>query len=136
MSIITGIRWKERFENFKKAFLLLKRTIEIEDKNEAELGGLIQFYEITFELSRKLLKDYLETLGNLVKSPREAIKTAVKAEIINSEHTWLDALTDRNTTAHVYDEISFLHISEKIINTYFFIIQELYLEFEKKYTNE
>ncbi len=51
------IRWKQRFQNFEKSFLLLKRTLEIKKPSEAERGGLIQFYEMTFELVWKLLRD-------------------------------------------------------------------------------
>ena len=56
-------RWKQRFQNYEKSFLLLKRTLEIENPSEAEKGGLIQFYEMAFELAWKLLKDYLYELG-------------------------------------------------------------------------
>ena len=53
------IRWKQRFVNFEKTFLLLERTVKIGELSEAERGGLIQFYEVSFELSWKTMKDYL-----------------------------------------------------------------------------
>lgn len=45
------IRWKQRFENFDKSFQVLERTIAIENPSEAERGGLIQFFEVSFELA-------------------------------------------------------------------------------------
>ncbi len=51
------IRWKQRFINFEKAFMLLERTLKIKTPSEAEKGGIIQFYEVAFEISWKLIKD-------------------------------------------------------------------------------
>jgi len=45
------IRWKQRFESFEKSFHLLERTMSIAEPSEAERGGLIQFYEMAFELA-------------------------------------------------------------------------------------
>ena len=39
------IRYKQRFENFKKAFLLLQSALEIEDPSVVEKAGAIQFFE-------------------------------------------------------------------------------------------
>ncbi|WP_235371769.1 nucleotidyltransferase substrate binding protein, partial [Caldibacillus thermoamylovorans] len=41
---------------------------------------LFNFFEITFELALKVLKDYLEAQGYIVKSPRETIKQAYQME--------------------------------------------------------
>ncbi len=120
------IRWKQRFQNFEKTFQLLERTVQIKNKSEAELGGLIQFYEIAFELSWKTMKDYLEALGFTVKSPRSTIKQAFQINIIKNGHLWIDALDDRNTTTHIYDEETIFNISKKISEKYYPAIKELY----------
>jgi len=62
------------------------------------------FFEVTFELSWKLMKDYLEAQGFQVKSPRETIKQAYQSGLIDNGHVWIDTLTDRNLTVHTYDE--------------------------------
>lgn len=121
------IRWKQRFQNFEKAFYLLERTINIENKSEAENGGLIQFYEVSFELSWKIMKDYLEAEGYVVKSPRTTIKQAIQSEIIDNGHLWIDALDDRNLSTHLYDEEAIKNISKKIENVYFPEIKKLYI---------
>ena len=55
---------------------------------------------MTFELGWKVLKDYLELAGHIVKSPRETIKQAFQNEIINDGHIWMDALSVGNLTTH------------------------------------
>jgi len=98
------VRWHQRLENFEKAFALLDRTILIQSPSEAERGGLIQFYKMAFELSWKVMKDYLESLGFEINSPRQSIKQAFQSGLITDGHLWIEALTDRNLTVHTYDE--------------------------------
>jgi len=90
------IRWQQRFHNYEKAFLLLERALTIATPSEVERGGIIQFYEMAFELAWKLMKDYLEQLGYTVNSPRDAIKQAFQANILDDGQRWMDALGDRN----------------------------------------
>ena len=70
------IRWRQRFTNFEKAVGALERTIQIDPLSEAERGGLIQFFEVAFELAWKTMKDYLEADGFDVRSPRDTLKQA------------------------------------------------------------
>ena len=129
------IRWKQRFVNFEKAFKLLERTKHIENPSEAEKGGLIQFYEVSFELSWKIMKDYLESEGYIVKSPKQAIKQAFQIDLITDGELWISALDDRDLTSHTYDKNTTNAIIEKINNKYFNIIEKLY-EFFKKENEE
>jgi nucleotidyltransferase substrate binding protein (TIGR01987 family) len=126
------IRWKQRFQNFEKSFLLLKRTLEIKKPSEAERGGLIQFYEMTFELAWKLLRDYLHEQGFSINSPREAIKQAYQSEIIEDGQEWIDSLEDRNLTTQIYDEEIFLKVVNTIKNAYFPLLNSLYTRIKKE----
>ena len=126
------IRWRQRFRNFEKSYLQLHRTLDITTPSEAERAGLIQFFEITFELAWKLLKDYLEEQGFVVKSPKETIKQAFQIDLIEQGHTWIDALADRNLTTHTYDEKTALAIETKIRNDYFPLLKTLYHRFKDK----
>lgn len=121
------IRWQQRFGQFEKAFLLLQDTIAIEKPSVAERGGLIQFFEMAFELSWKLLKDFEQAEGFQVKSPRDAIKQAFQSNLVSAGHDWMDALEDRNLTSHTYNEETALEIERKIRTKYFPILQQLYL---------
>lgn len=127
-----NICWEQRFQNFNKAFKLLERTIAIKEPNEAEIGGMIQFYETTFELAWKTLKDFIESEGFIVKSPRETIKHAFQMGIIEDGEKWLEALDDRNLTTHIYDEKIARKVTLKIKNNYFLLIKKLHSFFEEK----
>ena len=86
------IRWKQRFENYEKAYLLLQRISKIKEPSEPERMGLIQAFEIAFELAWKALKDFLEEQGHIVKTPRDTIKQAFQDEFIIKGHLWLEPL--------------------------------------------
>lgn len=120
------IRWKQRFTNFEKAFKVLERTVQIQHPNEAEKGGLIQFYEVCFELSWKTMKDYLESEGYIVKSPKQTIKQAFQIDLIQNGELWLTALEDRNLTSHTYDETTINMIVKNITDKYFPLLKDLY----------
>ena len=126
------IRYIQRFENFEKSFLLLKKSLDIPNPSIVEKAGIIQFFETTFELSWKLMKDYEEYLGYDVKSPREAIKTAFSIDLIYDGETWIDALMDRNLTVHTYDEETANEVYEKIKNEYYNLTYQLYTFFKEK----
>jgi nucleotidyltransferase substrate binding protein (TIGR01987 family) len=127
------IRWKQRFTNFEKAFRLLERALKIETPSEIEKGGIIQFYEIAFELSWKLLKDYLESLGYDVQSPRTAIKQSFQTGIINDGELWIEALEARNLTSHIYNEDTANLVVSNIKNKYYSLLKDLYLFLKEQY---
>ena len=108
------IRYIQRFENYEKSFLLLKESLQIADPSIVEKGGVIQFFEVTFELSWKLMKDYLEYQGYEVNSPRESIKRSFSINLIENGSLWIDALTDRNLTTHTYEQATADRIYKKI----------------------
>jgi len=124
------IRWKYRFDNFSKSFKVLKRSLEIENPSEVERGGVIQFYEMSFELAWKMIKDYLQEEGFDVKSPRAAIKQGIQIELLDDPHKWMDALEDRNLTAHTYDEETAKRVYDSIKNNYYPILKQLYDQLE------
>lgn len=127
------IRWKQRFAHYKKAFALLEQTIMIEAPSDAERAGLIQFFEMSFELAWKVLKDYLEEEGfNNVASPRQAVKQAFQAGLISDGHIWMEALMDRNLTVHTYEEKIAIAVEKKIRNSYFPVLTELFRNFSAK----
>jgi nucleotidyltransferase substrate binding protein (TIGR01987 family) len=119
------IRWKQRFNQFNKAFSLLASAIKVEKPSELERAGLIQFFEMSFELGWKLLKDYLENEGFDIKSPREAVKQAFQSEIIQDGNAWIMALEDRNLTTHTYQEQTALAVEQKIRQTYYPLLLQL-----------
>lgn len=63
--------------------------MELQHPSVIERAGMIQFFEMTFELAWKLLKDYQEEEGFIVKSPRDAIKQAFQYQLIKNGQAWL-----------------------------------------------
>ena len=127
------IRWRQRFDNFQRAYKRLEEAVSrANELDDLAKEGLIQRYEITFELSWKLLKDYLEAEGFIVNSPRSAIKTAVEQNIITNGETWMEMLYSRNLTTHTYDEAMFNETFDAVINDYFELIRSLYEYFAEK----
>ena len=126
-------RWKQRFQNFSKALNFLEAALEIENPDMVQKAGTIQFFEMSFELSWNLVKDYLEEQGFVdVKSPRSALKKAFEIGIIENGHDWMDLLLDRNLTAHTYDEQKATEMELLILNKYFPILKSLHQYFNEK----
>ncbi len=121
----SDIRWKQRYQNYKRAFYLLSTALGIKEPTEIERAGIIQFFEMSFELAWKLMKDYLDYEGYATKTPRETIKQAFQIELITNGQDWLYALTDRNMTVHTYDENKAKEIEQKIRNRYFPLLKKL-----------
>lgn len=119
-------RWRQRFENFEKSYLSLEKYVHYPIKTELERAGLIQLFEVTFELCWKVLKDYLEAEGYIVKGPRDTIKQAFQMGLLEDGHVWIDALSDRNLTTHTYDEAVAETVINDIRHKYFPAIAPLY----------
>lgn len=112
-------RSRQRFSNYEKALNHLKLTVEKQSLNDIEKAGLIQFFEVSFELAWKVMKDYLTAEGYEVKSPRESIKTAFTHELISDGSLWLEALEKRNLASHTYDDQILDELTELITDTYY-----------------
>ena len=121
------IRWKQRFQNFEKAYLQLKKAVDLYPAlSDLEKEGLIQRFEYTFELAWKTLKDYLENQQVPVKFPRDTIKQAFHYELIADGDVWMDMLEKRNLIAHTYDEKNFQQAVTIITNQYFSALTQLF----------
>ena len=101
-------RWRYRFDNYARAFVLLREAIEASSElelSQLEREGIIQRFEYTWELAWKTIKDYLEA-GGLVSSPitpRQVLKDAFAARILLDGHVWIEMLDHRNLLSHTYD---------------------------------
>lgn len=132
MQNTSDIRWVQRFQNYQRAYQLLQSALEIKNPSQVERAGIIQFFEMCFELAWKLLKDYLNEEGFSTNSPREAIKQAFQMQLIIDGQQWLYALNDRNLTVHTYDENKAMEIENKIRTHYFPLLEQLYKQSKNK----
>jgi nucleotidyltransferase substrate binding protein (TIGR01987 family) len=120
------IRWKQRLSNFKKSLTYLKDAVAIKEPSIVQQAGTIQFFEMSFELAWKTLKDYLFEQGFIeLKSPRATIKKAFEISLIEDGHLWLEALENRNLATHTYDEKKAKKIYVLICDSYFPLLEKL-----------
>jgi nucleotidyltransferase substrate binding protein (TIGR01987 family) len=127
-----NIRWKQRFENFEKAFNQLSIAVQqIAKLSDLEKEGLIQRFEYTFELAWKTMKDYLESQNVVANYPREVIKESFYYGLLENGDVWMEMLEKRNLLAHTYNEIFFNTAIEIIVNEYFPLVQTLYTKIKE-----
>ncbi|MCF6356627.1 MAG: nucleotidyltransferase substrate binding protein [Draconibacterium sp.] len=127
------IRWKQRFQNFEKAFLQLGSAVDkLQILSDLEKEGLVQRFEYTFELAWKTLKDFLESQNVEAKFPREVIKKGFQYEIIDDGEIWMDMLEKRNLMMHTYDEKVFNEAIHHISILYFPEIKKIFEFFKSQ----
>ncbi|WP_304332086.1 nucleotidyltransferase substrate binding protein [Brachyspira innocens] len=138
MQLNENIRWKQRFNNFSKAYKLLNSVFKerkIEELSILEQEGVIQRFEYTYELAWKTLKDYLEYNGNLNNidiTARNVFKEAYSAGIIKEQGIFIDMMLSRNLLSHTYDFARFKEIIIKIENDYLNVLEDLHNFFVNK----
>jgi len=127
------VRWKQRFQNYTKALNFLEMALRIPNPDIVQKAGIIQFFEMSFELAWNLIKDYLEDQGFVnIKSPRGAIKKAFEVNILEKGHAWMDLLEDRILTSHTYDEQKATDMEYLIQNKYFPLLKAPHNTFSQK----
>ena len=123
-------RWKYRFESFERAFSLLTEVLDKDEPNLFERAGLIQMFEITFELAWKTLNDRLRHDGiSVVATPRQVIREALRAGLIADGQSWINMLEDRNKMSHRYDLEDFEGAEDNIRSSYRFVLEKFRNQF-------
>lgn len=113
------IRWKQRFENYKKALLRFEEAVNGKTEERLQQEGLIQRFEYTFELAWKCLQDVLQERGFAeIRGPKPVIQQSLEDGLIHDGLLWMDMLKSRNEASHIYDEDSFLDIYHKAKQKY------------------
>lgn len=97
-------RWQQRLQNLNKAFECFERACSIPHPDEVYRAGILHMFQMSFELCWKTLEDRLAFEGIDAASPRDTIKKAFAAGLIEQPESWLKALETRNTFTHAYDE--------------------------------
>ncbi len=120
---MNDIRWQQRFQNFDRAYLLLRSALEtrpMEKLSDLEQEGVVQRFEYTYELAWKTMKDYLEESGVNISpvTPRQVIKEAYAAKILDSGQVWIDMMLHRNIPSHTYDFSRFKEVLRAVVDHY------------------
>ena len=126
------IRWKQRFSNYQKAFHELSAAVARGRYDKLSQAGLIQMFELVFELAWKTLKDKLEYDGLKANSPRDTIKMAFQNGYIQNGELWIEALENRNLLTHTYDEAKSNEAKDLIRGKYFILLKDLHQYLEKE----
>jgi nucleotidyltransferase substrate binding protein (TIGR01987 family) len=117
------VRWKQRFENYEKALEQLTRVVKMYPSpgfTDVERTVCIKFFEMTYELSWKVMKDYLfeKGIAGIIGS-KDAVRYAVSSEIIDEGGIWMQMVDSRNEIAHTYDEGKAQALCDKIVTCYY-----------------
>jgi nucleotidyltransferase substrate binding protein (TIGR01987 family) len=134
-------RWIYRFDNYKRAFLLLREAVTLLEErslSQLEKEGIIQRFEYTWELAWKLLKDYLEYTGIVLDTvtPAATIKAAFAAKVITDGENWMKALDARNKMAHTYNLKVFEDIIADIRALYIDLFDQLHMAMLQQLNDE
>ena len=124
------IRWQQRLTNFERALRLLREAMAHgpEALNQLEKEGVIQRFEYCFELAWKTVKDYMEASGVVfdVVMPRQVIKDAFAAKVLEDGATWIAMLDHRNLLSHTYNPAVFEQAVDAIHQRYLPLLEELH----------
>ncbi|MHB8791535.1 MAG: nucleotidyltransferase substrate binding protein [Desulfobulbaceae bacterium] len=128
------IRWKQRFNNYRKALQTLSQAVELaeqRDLTELEKQGLIQGFEFTHELAWNVLKDYLDEQGVIgIIGSRNATREAFRNGLISEGQSWMDMIKARNLTSHTYNT----DIAEEIANNILTRFYAAFVEMEQRFS--
>ena len=123
------IRWIQRLENYCKALDELKREVELASERELsklEKKGVIQSFEITQELSWKLLRDFLYMQGDTdIHGSRDAFALAFERGMVKNGKVLMESVKSRNLSAHTYNEETANDIFHKTIEIYYEAFEEI-----------
>ena len=115
-------------QNFCDAVQRLQEAIQDYKSfpNSTMRDGVIQRFEFTFELAWKSLKEYMEDQGaQELQFPKQVLKAAYSAKVIDNEKVWLSMLSSRNITSHIYDDSQAAKVMYAIQNQYITPLQNL-----------
>ena len=124
------VRWRQRFDNLDRAFVLLREVVDrgVDSLSQLEKEGAIQRFEVAFELAWKTMKDALEADGVVITplTPRNVIKEAFAARLIDDAQVWIDMMLHRNLLSHTYDIKVFEAVLHAVEQRYFAAFDRLH----------
>ena len=122
-------RWKQRLSNLNRALFLLRDALKdgTEKLSLLEKEGTVQRFEYSLELAWKATKDYLEAKGSIIApvTPKQVLKDAVDARILDDGQVWIDMLNHRNLLSHTYDSSTFDDAVQAIAERYLPAMEKL-----------
>ena len=113
------VRWIQRFKNFERSLAHLETGMAIKNPDIIQKAGMIQFFEMTFELAWNTVKDYYEHQGAIgIQGSRDAFRLAATRGLIQNLDIWMAMIESRVDTVHTYNEEVADEIAAAIVNDY------------------
>ena len=126
-----------RYHTFCKSLNNLEKSKYADPKQEFVLEGTVLNFNLTFDISWKVMKDILikkmEILDFAIGSPRETLQQAFTNKIIDDDR-WIQMLRVRNQLAHDYDGTFAEEKFQDIIHIYCMLFEKLKDNVAKYYT--
>lgn len=130
-------KYINRYHTFCKSLNNLEKSKHADPKQEFVLEGTVLNFNLTFDISWKVMKDILikkmEILDFAVGSPRETLQQAFTNKIIDDDR-WIQMLRVRNQLAHDYDGTFAEEKFQDIIHIYCMLFEKLKDNVAKYYT--
>ncbi len=127
----------KKFENFCKALNNLQIIRDIKEPYDIlTMTGGVALFEICFEQAWKAMKDILADQGYRAAqtgSPKQILKLAYSAGMVQDEEKWLAMLASRNEVSHSYNEEIALGLVRAVKADYIGMFEELKAELEEKW---
>lgn len=127
-----------RYRTFCRSLKNLEKSKTANPENDFVLEGTVLNFNLTFDISWKVLKDILikkmEILDFALGSPRETLQAAFMNGLIHDD-AWMRMLRDRNQLAHDYDGTMAFEKFQVIVSVYCPLFEKMQ-EHVRKYYEE
>lgn len=117
------IRWRQRFQSFRKAFAQLSSAAELAQQrklSDLEQQGLIQAFEFTHELAWNTLKDFLDSHGSttVLYGSKDATREAFAKGLVAHGDEWMAMIQARNRSSHTYNQKTADDLARAILSSF------------------
>lgn len=116
-----------RYRSFCKSLNNLADAGERDPGDKFVLSGTVQMFNLSFDLSWKVMKDIIKEFHGIldypVGSPRETLRMAHSVGLIEDDR-WMELLKVRNNLAHDYDGELAVKYFPVITSEYYRLMEE------------
>lgn len=129
-------KYFNRYESVCRSLENLRQSKGADMDNPFVLPATVQNFNLTFDLSWKVLKELLTQEFGITDfaagSPRETLRTAFSVGLIHDDR-WMEMLRVRNTLAHDYDGVVAQRYFQEIVGDYFNLLEAMIRQAEQYY---
>jgi nucleotidyltransferase substrate binding protein (TIGR01987 family) len=140
MSRNPDVRWRQRFQSFRKALTQLSAAADLAKQrklSDLEQQGLIQAFEFTHELAWNTLKDFLESRGAAkIYGSKDATREAFSSGLIANGEEWMAMIQSRNSSTHTYNEKTAKEVADAILSSFVGEFETFLVRFTELETQE